>query len=521
MKQRAWLRLIGSLAALAVITSACGNRQSTEDVRRAAEGPAAATAGPAAPVETDTGEAAPAVAESVPETGVDGAAAGAPAAGVTGATARRPPAPASAAGNTATPAAPAPDGRATANTPGQPAAAAATPPAGARGGAPAPVSGAPAAPAAPAKGPLSPVAIGSVGTLSGVVGQSIGGGSKAVQAWAEMLNDRGGLAGHPVRVYTADDGGDPARHQALVQELVESKGVIAFVYNAAPLTGHASVKYLEKKRVPVIGTESTGRWTYESPMFFPQATSGELAYAAEIAAAAVFAVPQGKTKLGLIACSEGVSICEDAKKIAPTWAKRLGYELVQTTSASLAQPDFTAECLSARNAGVQVVSVTMDANSLVRIAKSCASVGYKPLFAFAQQIAVQAMAREPALEGAVGDAITLPWFLADHPAIRDFQDALRERAPGQDIDGAAASGWASAKLFELAAAAISAEPTPAEILEGLWSIKDETLGGLTMPLTFRRDQPAERRLCYFALQISGGRFTSPDHGQLRCYDGKI
>lgn len=508
MQQRPWTRLLGCLLALALATSACGNRQSTENVRQAAAGDVAQTPDVPAPNEGETsgGSSLP----GTPE----------PVAGATEAAARPSGSKTTAQTGQSSPAGALP-ARArqqdAGSSQGQPSVATAPSPVPAKGGS---ESSAPAKPSVP-DGPLSPVAIGTVGTLSGVVGQSIGGGSKAVQAWAEMTNDRGGLQGHPVKVYAADDGGDPARHQALVQELVESKGVIAFVYNPAPLTGYASVKYLEKKRVPVIGTESTGRWTYESPMFFPQATSGELAYAAEIAAAAVFAIPQGKKKLGLIACSEGVSICEDAKKIAPVWATRLGYEMVQTTSASLAQPDFTAECLSARNAGVEVVSITMDANSLVRIAKSCASVGYKPIFAFAQQIAVQAMAREPALEGAVGDAITLPWFLSSHPAIAEFQAAIRERAPGQDVDGAAASGWASAKLFELAAVGISRSPTSAEVLQGLWSIKDETVGGLTMPLTFRRDQPAERRLCYFALRITGGKFTSPDNGQLRCYDGKI
>jgi branched-chain amino acid transport system substrate-binding protein len=509
MQQRPWTRLLGCLLALALTTSACGNRQSTEDVKQAAAGDVAPT--PDAPA---SNEGEPAGGPSQPGTPE-------PVAGATEVGARP-----SGSKTTVQTAQSSPAGaipsrarRDAGSSQGQPSVATAPSPVPAKGGSE--PSSAQAELPAPAEGPLPPIAIGTVGTFSGVVGQSIGGGSKAVQAWAELTNDRGGLRGHPVKVYAADDGGDPARHQALVQELVESKGVIAFVYNPAPLTGYASVKYLEKKRVPVIGTESTGRWTYESAMFFPQATSGELAYAAEIAAAAVFAIPQGKKKLGLIACSEGVSICEDAKKIAPVWATRLGYEMVQTTSASLAQPDFTAECLSARNAGVEVVSVTMDANSLVRIAKSCASVGYKPIFAFAQQIAVQAMAREPALEGAVGDAITLPWFLSSHPAIAEFQAAIRDRAPGQDVDGAAASGWASAKLFELAAVGISRNPTSAEVLQGLWSIKDETVGGLTMPLTFRRDQPAERRLCYFALRIAGGKFTSPDNGQLRCYDGKI
>src|SRR6201999_2070678 len=59
-------------------------------------------------------------------------------------------------------------------------------------------------------GQLDPVAIGQVGTFSGFLGPIIGPARTALAAWAMDVNAHGGLACHPVVVYSADDGGDPA-----------------------------------------------------------------------------------------------------------------------------------------------------------------------------------------------------------------------------------------------------------------------------------------------------------------------
>ena len=73
--------------------------------------------------------------------------------------------------------------------------------------------------------------IGSVGTLSGPVGAAVGQVTTGVQVWVRFINERGGVRGHRVRLVTADDGGDPARHRAIVQDLVENRHVIALVGN--------------------------------------------------------------------------------------------------------------------------------------------------------------------------------------------------------------------------------------------------------------------------------------------------
>jgi branched-chain amino acid transport system substrate-binding protein len=319
-----------------------------------------------------------------------------------------------------------------------------------------------------------------------------------------------------VKYIVEDDGGDPARGRSEVQDLVESKKVIAFVYNSAPLAGQGTVDYLTQKQVPVIGSEGTSEWFYSSPVFFPQMTSGSLVGASTTASAASQTIPKGLTKLGLITCSDGIQICEESKKVVPEWAPKVGYTYVYTGSASLAQPDYTAECLAARNAGAQVLTFAMDANSIERFAKSCTNIGYRPTFAVSQHVASDALAQEPMLQGVAGTAMVAPWFDKANPAVAEFQAAMAAYATGVSLTGSPSFGWASAKLFEKAAQHLGDQPTAAQVLDGLWSIRNDTLGGLTMPLTFSRNQIAPRPLCYYRYTVNGGSYVLVDGGDVHC-----
>src|SRR5688500_10610493 len=105
-------------------------------------------------------------------------------------------------------------------------------------------------------------------------------------------------------MYFADDGGDPARHRELVQQLGARDKVNAVVMHLTPLAGQASVDYLTQKRIPVTGDSGAGQWFYESPMFFPQMSTGAVWVRAMIHAAAAETLPQGKKKLAILYCQE-------------------------------------------------------------------------------------------------------------------------------------------------------------------------------------------------------------------------
>jgi branched-chain amino acid transport system substrate-binding protein len=330
------------------------------------------------------------------------------------------------------------------------------------------------------------------------------------------VNDEGGLNGHLVELHVADDGGDPARHRAIVQEMIERQGVIAFVANPEAQSGAGSVDYVTSKGVPVIGGDTAFEWMYQSPMYFPQATSGHSLLYGVLAVTADEARAQGRRRFGSITCVEG-QICADADRIWAAYAARVGLEPVFRARASLAQPDFTAECLQARQHGVEVWQLVLDQNSVQRLAAACARQGFHPLYAVANSIVDNRLRTDPNLAGALGDLNVFPFFQTDTPATAEFSAAMGRYADRLEFGAGEATGWVAGKLFERALRAVPDPPTSQALLRGLWSLENETLGGITQPLTFHEGQRAPRDpACLFKVGIKDGTWASLDGFHLHC-----
>lgn len=352
----------------------------------------------------------------------------------------------------------------------------------------------------------APLIIGSVGDYSGIAGASEKDGPKALQIWAAWVNDHGGVNGHPVKVYVVDDGMDPQRYQAAVKDLVENKHVIAFVDNFAPFTIQAGVKYLEQKRVPVIGGDCAEYVWNQSPMLFPQCPG----YVSGIWGIARVGAVYGKGKrFGAIICSEAAA-CTNTKQ---EWfhngvAKAAGVDPVWEADVSIGQPDFTAECLDARNNNVQIMSVVADVGTVGRVVASCDRQNYHPQYIQGSGTMDAHLATLPGMSDALVQLNDFPWTV-NNSAVQLFRQAYQTYAPSDPLTPNASQGWASAIVFQNAAAHVSAHPTSAEILAGLWSMRHDTFGGLTPPLTFNQNKPATDARCSFAMQVQDGKIESP------------
>jgi branched-chain amino acid transport system substrate-binding protein len=362
----------------------------------------------------------------------------------------------------------------------------------------------------------APIKIGSVGTLSGPVGSAIGNGAPGVQAWVASINAKGGIKGHPVQLFVADDGGDPARHRALVQDMVERKGVVAFVQNAAALSGQSVVSYLEDKKIPVVGSEAGSPWFNSSPMMFPQQASDARLAQSFAAGYAQVAKELGFTRIALISCAE-ISGCQTSTQGGPFRAA--GLDVVYEARASLAQPSYTSQCLTARDKGAQIVLVGLDAQSAQRIADNCASVNFRPRWGIVPQAVTSVLLKRPSMEGGLVILQTAPWFQSSIPAVAEFQQAMRQFAPAVEQNGSSIQGWTSAKMFESAANKGGDPTTSAGILEGLYALNGDDLGGLTYPLRFTKGAPnnaGASQPCWWDVRMIGGKFVSPDNGARHC-----
>jgi branched-chain amino acid transport system substrate-binding protein len=370
----------------------------------------------------------------------------------------------------------------------------------------------PVTPAGTRTANLSPVRLGHIGTYSGLLGAIFNGGREMAQVWASWVNSHGGLNGHPVQVVTGDDGGDPARNLALTREMVENQGVIGFVGNIVPLSVNGSRAYLESKGIPVIGGDLTDVGWYQSPMLFPQGAliDGSLRGSARVA------VQSGGPRVALLYCGEAAA-CFRARDLFQQGAvSSAGGQLVYTAQVSLAQPDFTAECIQLRSNKVDAVVATVDGNSLSRLARACAQQNVKVKYVSFSLALVDSLRSDPNLDGLVGTSGLFPWMLKDGPAA-DYARAIATYAPTLNTSGSTAAVWGSGLLVQAAGRNLPAgAPKASDLLDGLYALKGETLGGLAPPLTFRRGQPPAPVYCYFTITLKGGQFSSPTGLNMTC-----
>jgi len=375
------------------------------------------------------------------------------------------------------------------------------------------------APSLPCTAALTPVAVGQVGTFSGVAGAITAPARAALAVWAKDVNSRGGLACHPVQLFAADDGGDTGRAAVAEHDMVHQHHVVAFVDVVVPLTVGGFRPAVEADKVPVIGGVTGTDDFYDSPWLFPEAAS----FSDQAFGLVRSGVELGKKRLGLLYCVEA-SACTGLEKKVKQFAPNAGAELVYDAPISLTQPDFSAQCINARNAKVDLLAAAMDGASITRLVRSCQSIGYKPLIATSGALLTPAQAADEVLRqfGVATVSGEAPWFLTDQPGLRAYQAALAKYAPELPPDAESVRAWSCGELLRVAlehlgSDARSSPITTAMVLRGLGTIKHETLGGLTAPITFSPVQAhATSTGCMFFEQLSTAGWSAPRGSKTVC-----
>ena len=370
-------------------------------------------------------------------------------------------------------------------------------------------------PATTEVGEGTPVRIGVVGTMSGPAGGSLKPVVDGVQIWARSANQHGGVNGHRVEVVTGDDRGDPTLHRQLVQQFVEEKDVFAFVGNPEALTGGPSVEYLQRVKVPVVGSDSGGDYFYTSPVHFPQMPHGQLTVESGFRAFAEMAKADGHTRFGVVACVEA-EVCQTSLETYSRLAPKLGVRIAYKASASFAQPDYTAECLAAQSADVEVMIPVLDAGSMGRMGASCARQGFRPTFASNEGIVTDATRTDPNLQGMYVSTSVAPWFLRSNAAVAEFHRDVRVFGGGAIPTAPAYNGWLAGKLFARAAASLPEPPTRQALFDTLHDVKADDLHGATVPLTFGAGVPARTAMCWWNNELVGKAWRSVDGGRRHC-----
>jgi branched-chain amino acid transport system substrate-binding protein len=362
----------------------------------------------------------------------------------------------------------------------------------------------------PATSPAATVAHGSKATIligmscncSGVIGAAEAPSRDAFQAWVQMINAKGGIDGHPVKLLYADDNNSATQDVQNVQSFVEQDHVIAIVNFFEASGGIVPVaQYTAKHHVAVVGGSGFDPGWTQYPSMFSTATADspqDYSWAAEMKAA-------GKTTVGAIYCAEG-DICANKEATWKKAAQQIGLKVAYENRESLAAPSFSADCINARGSGVTALVSIEDGASAARIARDCDQQGYRPLI-----VVPQPFNNPPSyMEGAVAPLGSFPWFLTSGtPALQEYGDAVTKYVHNP-TNSYSALGWTNAKLLEKALTGhVSDTPTPQDVFNGLWAMNGETLGGLTPPLSYHANANASPLLCSFRAVVQKGQWVAP------------
>jgi branched-chain amino acid transport system substrate-binding protein len=349
------------------------------------------------------------------------------------------------------------------------------------------------------------IPVGVIGSYSGPAASSIAGAKLAIQAWADSVNARGGIDGHPVQLFVEDDGGNVATSLSEVKKLVEQDHVVAIVGQAS---GNASwADYVHQKGIPVVGGNTASGIYLTNDDFFSVGGNlfGNFYGVAKLAG-------QNGPKLGNLYCAE-LPACASTVALLSGFGKSTGASVAYSSKVSASAADFTAPCQGLKNAGVQSYTLGLAAATLNQVAASCEQQGLKAKLILSN-VADSTFTTIPALNGTeIVDAM-FPFFDTSNAATKQFHAVIKQYAPSlgtssSPLNSEVTQAYASGVMFEAAVKASGSSPViPESVKKGLYTFRNETLGGLTVPLTFTAGQPAISN-CFFTYQIKNGAFIEP------------
>jgi branched-chain amino acid transport system substrate-binding protein len=336
--------------------------------------------------------------------------------------------------------------------------------------------------------------------------QAIGKG--AIQAWQNATNASGGVDGHKIDVIYDDDTGSPGLALSQVEKAING-GVIAIIDNTGLDTDW--ITYATQHNVAVV-SQGDSQIATTSEDFFNVGETLDEYFTNFIDLAKKY----GQKNLGEMYCAES-PVCLQAVAPLKATGVAMHFPVNFTEEVSSSAPNYTAQCLAAKQAGVEVISTATAPVVAAHIASDCATQNYHPYFIALDGAVAASFATDPGLgKQFIGGEPDIPFFVKNTPATKAYQNALKKYAPG--IEQQPTYSEAEVQLWlqgQLIAAAIKAGkvstngPAGAKgVLKGMYALHGETLGGMSPPLTFSKTKPHVVD-CWYWISANGKNFTTP------------
>ncbi|MBS1677624.1 MAG: ABC transporter substrate-binding protein [Actinobacteria bacterium] len=340
-----------------------------------------------------------------------------------------------------------------------------------------------------------------------------------MQAWANSVNAKGGLANHPVKVEVHDSRGNPSTAASLAQEAVKNQAVSAVILVDAAADA-AAAKPLSAAGLPVIGGNGFNPevWgaTPENKIapIPPMENVFGVSTGFPANAAGFIEAPKNAGYKSIAAVDFSTDpASKQATELVQHLAPEAGLEFKVGITIDPTAPDYTAQCLELVQENVEYTILTMPDATAKRFVGDCKTQGYSGAIGAGAGLVTPTFYES--LEGTklMGGLTAFPWF-AEAAPVKRYRSLMEEdEVPEEEwARGDSTATWTTLELFHKAlednAKKLSGAVTREDVLAAYHTIKNETLGGLLPePVTYTKGQPAQVSRCSWLYSYEDGKFT--------------
>jgi branched-chain amino acid transport system substrate-binding protein len=354
-------------------------------------------------------------------------------------------------------------------------------------------------------------------SCSGPFGASLTPAYNVVQAWAKSVTAAGGLNGHPVTLMEKDNGSVAGTALTDAQALISAK-VSAII--DLDILDSVWQKPASAAKIPVIGGNFSSPAYYTDPNWYPSGqTNDSITYSV-----ATTAKQAGATNLADFYCAESAQ-CQESVPLIKAAGAKVGVPVVYSASISATAPNYTAQCLAAKQAGVTAIFIGDSISVIANVANNCTQQGFNPIYVTEGTGFTNQALTAPGLENKLWSSYPILPYFSNAAAVTTMTTTVDKYFPGttESTDTwseVAAQAWTAGLLLaqgvKNSGASASSTVTPATITAGLDKVSNETLGGFSPPLTFTAGKPNSVD-CWFVGRVQNGKASQV--GGLTCQKG--
>jgi branched-chain amino acid transport system substrate-binding protein len=371
----------------------------------------------------------------------------------------------------------------------------------------------------------SPIKLGVIASLTGFT-SFLANGGKAFQARLALQNSMGGIDGHPLEGFVADDTSTPAGALTAVRTLIQNDNVLAIGDSSIWIYGAA--QYLKANNIPVTGWGTDGpQWGGPPYTNFFAVEGSYNPKAPATTTKMAFLKAQGCTSMALLGLGGTPGALAGLKAVAFA-AKYVGMKVGYLNgSIPFTTTDYTSVVLGIKNSGADCIITAFTLQGTIALAEQVKQAG-APIKHILNIVGYgeSALMSDPgglaALNGDYFDTRFAPSELHT-PATEAVAAALQkyEGITG-DVDDEVISGWLAADLLIQGLKIAGPNATRSQLISAISGITDYDGTGLeTEPINFKtiagtQDGSLGPGYCTWFTQLQGNKFVVVDGPKPYC-----